>query len=357
MFLTQQLGGGGAERLTTTLASSLCDRGFQCEITTLFHRDGNSLNSEIATHCVDHKGPISTLRTIRRIDSIFNSSKPDIVITDGRYLGQFVGQALTAGGPKWVSHFGNEFYNARNHLRERIGRLWFAKVGNKANRIVCNSRGGLSEIEHLFPHWKSKLSRIPNAFRLPGPQANPGSRQRRNVIWVGRMVPGKCPLLFVDAIEKLANIPAMREQLSATMCGDGPLLEKIRDEIKRRQLGNVLSAPGFCTDITERLCQSDLMVFTSRSEGLPYALLEAQGVGLAVVSTDCPHGPKEIISDSTGVLVPVDDLDAIVNSVHSLLRVPDRLVEMGNAARKRIAKEFDHDLVVDKWCELLREIE
>jgi glycosyltransferase involved in cell wall biosynthesis len=66
-------------------------------------------------------------------------------------------------------------------------------------------------------------------------------------------------------------------------------------------------------------------VLSSRYEGLPTVLIEALAVGAAVVATDCPHGPAEIIARAgSGVLVPVEDDAALAHGMGSALDSPAR---------------------------------
>ena len=60
------------------------------------------------------------------------------------------------------------------------------------------------------------------------------------------------------------------------------------------------------------MADADLLLSTSDFEGLPNALIEAQGLGLPAVATRCPFGPDEIVVDGvTGLLVPVGDAEAL----------------------------------------------
>jgi glycosyltransferase involved in cell wall biosynthesis len=81
---------------------------------------------------------------------------------------------------------------------------------------------------------------------------------------------------------------------------------------------------------------------TSDHEGLPNALIEAQGLGLPAVSTLCPWGPDEIIEDgATGLLVPVGDVEAFADGILSILSDAPRRRSMGLAAAARSRRLFD----------------
>lgn len=119
------------------------------------------------------------------------------------------------------------------------------------------------------------------------------------------------------------------------------------------------------------LRQCDLFLFPSLWEGFPMALCEAMIVGLPVISSDCPTGPREILNadrqpasaedeyfGQCGVLLPIIRSEREVRlwakAVIRLLNDPDAARRMGEHARVRM-HEFDADRIVGVWRELIGE--
>jgi glycosyltransferase involved in cell wall biosynthesis len=107
--------------------------------------------------------------------------------------------------------------------------------------------------------------------------------------------------------------------------------------------------PGFVKDLTTYYQRADLHVLSSTGEGLPTVLIEALAAGTPVVSTDCPSGPREILSDGKfGSLVPVGDATALAAAMADSLAVTH-----DKAALKLRAQDFSIDKAVDQYLALL----
>ena len=99
--------------------------------------------------------------------------------------------------------------------------------------------------------------------------------------------------------------------------------------------------------------QAAVFVLSSRYEGMPLALLEAQALGVPAVAFDCPTGPGEIVTAETGIVVPAEDVAALAGAIESLLADPERRQRMGVAAIERSRQKFSLRAHFDAWATLI----
>lgn len=196
---------------------------------------------------------------------------------------------------------------------------------------------------------------IPNAieYAKPGPHL-PHSfkfRSPHNVVAVGRLYRQKGFDLLLEAFTRCA--PA-HPDWSLTIFGEG--LERTHLESMVLDLGleKRVELPGRFQSVTDLVARADLFVLPSRSEGFPNALLEAMAAGVAVVSFDCPSGPREIITDGkNGILVPPEDVDALVTAMDRLMSDDELRDRLGDRARE-VSQRFSVERIMSLWDEALR---
>ena len=171
------------------------------------------------------------------------------------------------------------------------------------------------------------------------------------LLWIGRFAEVKNPIL---AVEAFAALPvALRENTNFTMVGDGDLRELAMSESIRLGLG--ITFTGWHPEPIELLKKCDLLVMTSKNEGLPVGMLEAASVGVPTLSTDV-GGVKDFISDGeTGWLVE-NNAKNFAARLELILKGSESLKNVGEKARERIVKEFSIDLYVKKHVALYQEL-
>ncbi|HFB83548.1 MAG TPA: glycosyltransferase, partial [Thermodesulfatator sp.] len=95
-----------------------------------------------------------------------------------------------------------------------------------------------------------------------------------------------------------------------------------------------VSLVGFRANPYPFIARADLVALSSIREGLPTVLIEALALGTPVVSTDCPHGPREILAEGRyGPLVPVGDATSLAQAMYQTLSSPPQPEFLKEAAR------------------------
>lgn len=267
----------------------------------------------------------------KKIRAIIDEYKPDIVHTHASKAGA-LGRlaAINAGVPIVLHTFhGHVFHSYFNKYKTYVFKQIERHLAKRSSGIIAISdiqKKELSE-EHKIA-LPEKTFVIPLGFDLSKfmniPQSE-SNRFRKNytipdtqftVSIIGRLVPVKNHFLFIDAF---ALAKQQCENITALIIGDGELKAELISHAEYRGLtvggtGSDIIFTSWIKDMAYALAGSDLIVMTSKNEGTPVSLIEAQAAGKPIVTTDV-GGIKNIISEGrTGILVSADAL-SIANGI------------------------------------------
>jgi glycosyltransferase involved in cell wall biosynthesis len=157
---------------------------------------------------------------------------------------------------------------------------------------------------------------------------------------VGMIAPFKPQKAPLDFVRMAALVHATRPDAQFLLVGDGELRSAVEAENERLGLSGVVHLAGWRRDIPEIMRCLDVLVLTSRWEGLPRVYLEALASGVPVVGTKV-DGATEVIQEGVnGYLVEPGDVRRLAELVLSLLNRPEEAVRMGLAGRA-LPDEFD----------------
>jgi glycosyltransferase involved in cell wall biosynthesis len=110
---------------------------------------------------------------------------------------------------------------------------------------------------------------------------------------------------------------------------------------------------GYRDDVPDLLAAADLFVLPSHREGMPRSIIEAMMSGLPVVATDIRGAREEVVDGETGLLVPVDDADALAAALGRLTGDADLRRRMGRAGEARARDLYDERKVVARQLDIL----
>jgi glycosyltransferase involved in cell wall biosynthesis len=159
--------------------------------------------------------------------------------------------------------------------------------------------------------------------------------------------------LFLQMAERvLAELPTTR----FVIAGDGPERPMLEAMVETMGIGASVDLIGRCNDMPGFLASLDLLVSSSRSEGLPIVLLEAMASRLPIVATAVGAVPSVVRDGLTGVLVPPNDVDSLTEGVVRTLRNEALRRQFGEAGRILIAEEFSAERMTAEYLQLYQQV-
>lgn len=167
---------------------------------------------------------------------------------------------------------------------------------------------------------------------------------------IGRLVDEKDYGVYLHA---LALLKARGVNFEAVLVGDGPLAESLHTMARELGLDDVLAFYGHREDIPEILRTLDIYLLTSKSEGMPIAVLEAMATGLPIVATAVDAVPEVITHEVNGLLVAKGDAAAVAAAVERLASDPILAEKLGNAALVDVRSLFSIENATQLYAEYL----
>ena len=178
---------------------------------------------------------------------------------------------------------------------------------------------------------------------------------------IARLEPQKNQALLLKAFAKIPDKNCRLFILGIGFLED--MLKKLADELN---ITDRVIFKGFQKDINSYLLQSDCFVFSSDYEGLGNVIIEALQVGLPVISTDCPSGPREILSPESdadaavkngiecatfGILTPVGNANYLADAMQQMMTDEVLRNKYKELAKPR-SKDFDLKKTTKKYFDL-----
>lgn len=360
-LVISSLGVGGAERVMAAMANYWVEHGHQVTLVTL----GSCatywypLYPPVTRVALDLASDSSTLwqalranvRRLVRLRRALCASRPDAIVS---FMDATNVLTLIAGTGLQAPVIISERIDPRHH---RIGRVW-----QGLRRALYRKADALVVQTNAVSGWAKRFTRpdavrvIPNPVAVdaadPPPRSEPSSHTR-TVVAMGRLSKQKGFDLLLQAF---ARCVSTRPGWHLEILGDGA--ERAILETLAETLGvtDLVQFRGRVSNPSTILTRADLFVLSSRYEGFPNALLEAMACGVAVIATDCPSGPRDIITDgSDGLLVPAENVEALASALGCLMDNPEQRVNLGRRARE-VRDRFSFRTVMAMWESLVQEL-
>ncbi len=348
LLIVGSLQAGGAERQLSDMANYWSARGVQVTLATwngpevedfyVLERTVERVHLGVNGSRVRLLSLVAILAGIMRLRRLIRTLRPHAVLS---FIDISNVCTIVASGGLGVRVVVAE----RTHpaLRRSMGLRWrlLRRICYRhADLVVAQTRDAAGWLER---NCHARVSVIPNALRnLPSLNCP----REPLIVAVGRLTNEKGLDLLLSAFARLqSRFPDWR----VCVVGEGVERDALARLSERLQLTQRVEFLGEVREVDHWLARASLLVHPSRREGFPNAVLEAMGMGLAVVSADCRAGPSELIEDGVnGRLVPVDDVDALASAMSELMASPSSREALGREARQ-VRQRFSQERIMESW--------
>jgi len=170
------------------------------------------------------------------------------------------------------------------------------------------------------------------------------------ILNIGRLTDQKDQITIIKSLKILKK---KKINFKCGIIGRGGYQNILTNEIKRLKLDKNIKLIGFKNNAEKYISQSDIFVLSSKFEGLPNVLIEAQKYGIPIISSNCPTGPSEILMNGRlGELFPVGNFQILANKLLDFYRNRKKLKKKASFAKKNL-KRFDPITNSKKYYSLL----
>ena len=338
-------GFGGAEKSLVFLANELSKRGNQVSLLS-FTSDNNiyDLNSSVK-YCFipDHgKRKIDVLRN-RFLDLAKKTKEltPAVVVSFWFQLAVFAVLISKTQGFKVI-------YSERGDPKD----IEYNGINGIIRYIIFPLMDGfVFQTKGAQDFFSKKVVRkscvIHNAITIPEEIILEDIKKEKIIAAVGRYHRQKNFPLMIKAFAKVHNL---YPEYKLIVYGDGELRTELEELIDKLGLTSSVLLYGNTRDILRRMKRAEMFALSSDFEGMPNVLMEAMGLGLPCVSTDCsPGGASELIQNNVnGLIVPIKDISALAEAMVYIIEHPHEANRMGKRATE-ILQTHSPQLIYDKW--------
>lgn len=298
-------------------------------------------------------------RAVWRLRALTRARKPQLIQAHG---GEPLKYALAAvGGTVPVVY--RRIGSAAGWLPRGPRRVVHARLARRAARVVAVAEAVREETIAALRIPPERVVTIPNGVD----PARLVPRRPRDELRRALGVPADAAVVLSlgaltwekDPLEHLAvTAPLLRAIPTAAhlFAGDGPLRADLEEAIAREGLDGRVRLLGSRADVGDLLAASDLLLFVSRTEGMPAAVIEAGIGGLPVAGVAVAGVPEVVEHEATGLLVAPGDREGLRAAVARLAGDAELRARLGGRARRRCLERFGITPVAAAYQRLYQEV-
>lgn len=338
----------GSEKATVNIANEMIKTGHNVYIISICGTGvpGFQLDKKIKVYTIFNKINDINAKTkyifiLRKINKLYRQININISIDVFSSLSLFTIPIKYILSPKLnLKIFTWEHFNFDANVgMNKIARKFTCKYSDE---IIVLTQSDVDSYKKNIKNIKANLDYIYNALSCESKTVS--NLSGKNIVAVGRLEKQK----GFDLLLKAWKFVEENSDWNLLIVGGGREYNNLLEQAEAAKIKHCIFT-GETTDVKKYYLMSSIYVCSSRFEGLPFTLIEAQNYGLPIVSFDCKTGPSDIIKHGVdGVLVEPENIEELANQLLLLINNPDKIRKYG-ANAKINSKRFNIKEVSAKW--------
>ncbi|MEY0220232.1 glycosyltransferase family 4 protein [Providencia rettgeri] len=346
---------GGTERVCSTIANNLPPDKFTVHI--LSFRSDNTpqfeLNKNIFVHSLSKKTNIKILTNLitpLKLRQFLINKKIDILINVESMLTIYSCPAVIGLN---INNICWEHFNYKINLNRKLRDLSRKLASRYCDYIVTLTEQD-KELWLANLNCKAQVITIPNPITVSPPLPNLNIEKKKLCLAIGRFTYQKGFDLLLRAWKIVVT---SKPDWKLRIVGDGKEKENLKKLCVDLKLEDYVEFIPNTPQIALHYLESSFFIMSSRFEGLPLVLIEAQAYSLPIISFDCTTGPRDIIiQNETGWLCEPENINSlsenIYNAINILEKENDKYANMSKKSKLN-SERFSIDKVMPLWLSVI----
>ena len=350
LIIVSELQNGGAQRVASRIAGGMADLGAEVHVMEFFHPPVSFVMSEkvilhkMCENEVEYR-KLGQFARQKKIKENIITIQPDVIIPFLDHVCQKVLLACFA-----TPYYGRVITTLRNSPYE-YGKM---KRAVRDFAIHCSRQLAVqnnAQKEYFVKQRLKRIAVVANPVNVPEME-HIYSDNIVKVVAVGRLNPQKNFAMLIKAFA----VVVQNRKIGLKIFGRGECEQELNELIQKLGMQEQIALAGYSDNVSAGYKNADLFVMSADYEGMPNALMEAMAEGLPCISTDCETGPSDLIqTGKNGILVPVNDENAMTEAILRMCDNAAAAIEMGKCAKEMMRNAYSLPKISEAWLNAFKD--
>ena len=356
IFITGSLSDGGAEKVISILASQCADMG--ADVTLVILRDKPImyyLSENVKVYQFKYRSrDLKMIKRVRVLHRILCESESKTVIPFLPEISLYTLIANIGVGKRIIMSERADPYQKilgnKKNLKEIVAYVLMRRVGlfSLADWMVFQTPDAQKYYNKKIQKKSCIIANPLDTHNLPSQYC--GEREK-TIIAAGRLADQKnFPLL----IKGFSMFHKYYQDYKLYIYGQGELRQELEELIRKFNLEQAVFLCGFVENLPEKIYKASMYISTSNYEGISNSMLEALGMGIPTIATDCPVGGSKMFvkTDVNGILIPMNDEIALFKAMMKIAG-DSKYAKMISDHAVSVREEVSAEKISRKWLDLV----